>query len=52
MFSINKPSIGTKDIVVLQVVNSIDRYVLVEWMYKADYDAETICFNPDGSGKD
>ena len=43
------PRANEKDIVVLQVVNSVEGYILVEYMYKDDYEAENVVFNPDGS---
>ena len=45
------PTVDEKEIVVLQVVNAVDGYLLVEYMYKEDYEAENIYFNPDGSAK-
>ena len=39
-----------KEVVILQVVNAVEGYVLVEYMYKEDYEAENVYFNPDGSG--
>lgn len=36
------PKQGEKDIVVLQVVNSVEGYILVEYMEKQDYEAENI----------
>lgn len=46
-----EPSANGKEIVVLQVVNAVEGYVLVEYMYKEDYEAENVYFNPDGSSK-
>lgn len=36
------PKINGRSIVVLQVVNSTEGYVLVEYMYQSDYDAENV----------
>ena len=45
------PTANGKKIVVLQVINAVEGYVLVEYMYKEDYEAENVYFNPDGSNR-
>ncbi len=46
-----KPTVNGNEVVVLQVVNAADGYVLVEYMYKEDYEAENVYSNLDGSGR-
>ncbi len=46
-----EPSVNGKEIVVLQVVNAVGEYILIEYMNKDDYEAENVFFNPDGSQK-
>ncbi len=48
----SEPTVGGKAIVVLQVVNAVRDYILVEYMYKEDYEAENVFFNPDGTQRD
>ena len=38
----DKPKYCGKDIVVLQVVNSVEGYILVEYMEHQDYEAENV----------
>ena len=49
--TIVKPIVNGNEVVVLQIVNVADGYVLVEYMYKEDYEAENVYSNPDGSGR-
>ena len=42
MLTTKQPKIEEKDIVVLQVINSFDGYILVEYMYKEDYEKENV----------
>lgn len=47
----NEPNLDGKKVVVLQIINSVEGYLLVEYMYTEDYEAENIYFNPDGSSR-
>lgn len=39
------PTINSKEIVILQIVNAVEGYLFTEYMYKNDYEAENVIFN-------
>ena len=52
MLSTRDPNVDGVKIVVLQIVNSVEGYILVEYMLQEDYESENVYFNSDGSKKD
>lgn len=41
------PKYQGKDVVVIQIVNSVEGYILVEYMEKQDYEAENVEIKPE-----
>lgn len=49
LYNGRKNIVDDKEVVILQVVNAAEGYLFVEYMYKDDYEAENVFFNPDGT---